>query len=109
MIRDLETKKYGDAVIQTRFSSRAQRLLAHRPRQGICLDFGLADEFAARPTSASTTPTPRKEEQEYVDSITKDVRWLGFEWDGLYYASDYFDQLYQWAVKLIQDGKAYVE
>src|SRR5207342_2400118 len=52
---------------------------------------------------------PEKEEQEYVDSIMADVRWLGFEWEELRYASDYFNQLYEWAVKLIKDGKAYVD
>src|SRR5262249_44512660 len=51
---------------------------------------------------------PEKEEQEYVDSIQDDVKWLGFQWDGLCYASDYFDQLYEWAEKLVRDGKAYV-
>ncbi len=56
-----------------------------------------------------TTPIQKKEDVEYVDSIMEDVKWLGFRWDGLFYASDYFDQLYEWAIKLIKDGKAYVD
>ena len=109
MIRDLETKKYGDAVIQTRFPPEPNGYLHIGHAKAICLDFGLADEFGGKTNLRFDDTNPQKEEQEYVDSITKDVRWLGFEWDGLYYASDYFDQLYQWAVKLIQDGKAYVD
>ena len=109
MIRDLETKKYGDAVIQTRFPPEPNGYLHIGHAKAICLDFGLADEFGGKTNLRFDDTNPEKEEQEYVDSITKDVRWLGFEWDGLYYASDYFDQLYQWAVKLIQDGKAYVD
>src|SRR5208283_3420807 len=109
MIRDLKTKKYGDAVIQTRFPPEPNGYLHIGHAKAICLDFGLADEFGGKTNLRFDDTNPEKEEQEYVDSITKDVRWLGFEWDGLYYASDYFDQLYQWAVKLIQDGKAYVD
>ena len=109
MIRDLETKKYGDAVIQTRFPPEPNGYLHIGHAKAICLDFGLAQEFGGKTNLRFDDTNPEKEEQEYVDSITKDVRWLGFEWDGLYYASDYFDQLYQWAVKLIQDGKAYVD
>ncbi len=109
MIRDLETKKYGDAVVQTRFPPEPNGYLHIGHAKAICLDFGLADEFGGKTNLRFDDTNPEKEEQEYVDSIMKDVRWLGFEWDGLYYASDYFDQLYEWAVKLIQDGKAYVD
>jgi glutaminyl-tRNA synthetase len=77
--------------------------------KSICLNFGLADEFGGKTNLRFDDTNPEKEEQEYVDSIMKDVRWLGFEWDGLYYASDYFDQLYEWAIKLINEGKAYVD
>ncbi|HEY1270743.1 MAG TPA: glutamine--tRNA ligase/YqeY domain fusion protein, partial [Terriglobales bacterium] len=69
----------------------------------------LADEFSGHTNLRFDDTNPSKEETEYVDSIMADVKWLGFHWDGLFYASDYFDQLYQWAVKLIQDGKAYVD
>ena len=109
IIEDLKTKKYGDAVIQTRFPPEPNGYLHIGHAKAICLDFGLADEFGGKTNLRFDDTNPEKEEQEYVDSIMKDVRWLGFEWDGLYYASDYFDQLYEWAVKLIKDGKAYVD
>ncbi|MBZ5654577.1 MAG: glutamine--tRNA ligase/YqeY domain fusion protein [Acidobacteriia bacterium] len=109
MIRDLEAKKYGDAVLQTRFPPEPNGYLHIGHAKAICLDFGLADEFGGKTNLRFDDTNPEKEEQEYVDSIMADVRWLGFEWDGLYYASDYFDQLYEWAIKLIKDGKAYVD
>jgi glutaminyl-tRNA synthetase len=109
MIRDLETKKYGDAILQTRFPPEPNGYLHIGHAKAICLDFGLADEFGGKTNLRFDDTNPEKEEQEYVDSIMKDVGWLGFEWDGLYYASDYFDQLYEWAIKLIKDGKAYVD
>ena len=109
MIEDLKTKKYGDAVIQTRFPPEPNGYLHIGHAKAICLDFGLADEFGGKTNLRFDDTNPEKEEQEYVDSIMKDVRWLGFEWDSLRYASDYFDQLYEWAIKLIKDGKAYVD
>ncbi|HEX9119353.1 MAG TPA: glutamine--tRNA ligase/YqeY domain fusion protein [Terriglobales bacterium] len=109
MVEDLKAKKYGDAVIQTRFPPEPNGYLHIGHAKAICLDFGLADEFGGRTNLRFDDTNPEKEEQEYVDSIMADVRWLGFEWDGLYYASDYFDQLYEWAIKLIKDGKAYVD
>ncbi|MGA2457865.1 MAG: glutamine--tRNA ligase/YqeY domain fusion protein [Terriglobales bacterium] len=109
VIEDLKTKKYGDAVIQTRFPPEPNGYLHIGHAKSICLNFGLADEFGGKTNLRFDDTNPEKEEQEYVDSILKDVRWLGFEWDGLYYASDYFDQLYEWAIKLIDEGKAYVD
>jgi len=109
MIEDLKTKKYGDAVIQTRFPPEPNGYLHIGHAKAICLDFGLADEFGGKTNLRFDDTNPEKEEQEYVDSIMKDVRWLGFDWDSLRYASDYFDRLYEWAIKLIQDGKAYVD
>jgi glutaminyl-tRNA synthetase len=109
VIEDLKTKKYGDAIIQTRFPPEPNGYLHIGHAKSICLNFGLADEFGGKTNLRFDDTNPEKEEQEYVDSILKDVRWLGFEWDGLYYASDYFDQLYEWAVKLINEGKAYVD
>src|SRR5271156_5366111 len=109
VIEDLRTKKYGDAVIQTRFPPEPNGYLHIGHAKSICLNFGLAHEFGGKTNLRFDDTNPEKEEQEYVDSIMKDVRWLGFQWDGLYYASDYFDQLYDWAVKLIKDGKAYVD
>ncbi|MGA9495554.1 MAG: glutamine--tRNA ligase/YqeY domain fusion protein [Terriglobales bacterium] len=109
VIEDLKTRKYGDAVIQTRFPPEPNGYLHIGHAKSICLNFGLADEFGGKTNLRFDDTNPEKEEQEYVDSILKDVRWLGFAWDGLYYASDYFDQLYQWAIKLINQGKAYVD
>lgn len=108
VIRDLESKKYNTQV-QTRFPPEPNGYLHIGHAKSICLNFGLADEFGGRTNLRFDDTNPEKEEQEYVDSIMKDVCWLGFDWDGLYYASDYFDQLYEWAIKLINDGKAYVD
>src|SRR5271154_3540298 len=109
VIEDLRTKKYGDAVIQTRFPPEPNGYLHIGHAKSICLNFGLAHEFGGKTNLRFDDTNPEKEEQEYVDSIMKDVHWLGFQWDGLHYASDYFDELYDWAVKLINDGKAYVD
>jgi glutaminyl-tRNA synthetase len=108
IIRDLETKKFAGPV-QTRFPPEPNGYLHIGHAKAICLNFGLADEFGGKTNLRFDDTNPEKEEQEYVDSIMKDVRWLGFEWDGLHYASDYFDQLYEWAIKLIHAGKAYVD
>jgi len=108
VIKDLETNKY-DGQVQTRFPPEPNGYLHIGHAKSICLNFGLADEFGGKTNLRFDDTNPEKEEQEYVDSIMKDVHWLGFEWDGLYYASDYFDQLYEWAIKLINDGKAYVD
>ena len=106
---DVRTQKYGDAVVQTRFPPEPNGYLHIGHAKAICLDFGLADEFGGKTNLRFDDTNPEKEEQEYVDSIQKDVRWLGFEWERLCYASDYFGQLYEWALKLIRDGKAYVD
>jgi glutaminyl-tRNA synthetase len=106
---DLRTKKYGDAVIQTRFPPEPNGYLHIGHAKAICLDFGLADEVGGKTNLRFDDTNPEKEEQEYVDSIQKDIRWLGFDWERLCFASDYFGQLYEWAIKLIKDGKAYVD
>ena len=106
---DLRAKKYGDAIIQTRFPPEPNGYLHLVHAKAICIDFGLADEVGGKTNLRFDDTNPEKEEQEYVDSIMADVRWLGFEWDRLCYASDYFHQLYDWAVVLIQAGKAYVD
>jgi len=106
---DVRTKKYGDAVVQTRFPPEPNGYLHIGHAKAICLDFGLADEFGGRTNLRFDDTNPEKEEQEYVDSIQKDVRWLGFDWERLCYASDYFGQLYEWAMQLIKAGKAYVD
>ena len=107
ILDDLKTNKY--ARVQTRFPPEPNGYLHIGHAKAICLDFGLADEFGGKTNLRFDDTNPEKEETEYVDSIQQDVKWLGFHWDGLFYASDYFDQLYQWAVKLIKAGKAYVD
>jgi glutaminyl-tRNA synthetase len=106
---DVRNKKYGDAVIQTRFPPEPNGYLHIGHAKAICLDFGLADEFGGKTNLRFDDTNPEKEETEYVESIKEDVRWLGFEWERLCYASDYFDQLYEWAIQLIKAGKAYVD
>src|SRR3954469_17809544 len=106
---DVRNKKFGDAAVQTRFPPEPNGYLHIGHAKAICISFGLADEFGGKTNLRFDDTNPEKEEQEYVDSIMKDVRWLGFEWDGLYYASDYFDQLYAWAAKLTRAGNAYVD
>ncbi|MGA9782658.1 MAG: glutamine--tRNA ligase/YqeY domain fusion protein [Terracidiphilus sp.] len=106
---DVRARKFGDATIQTRFPPEPNGYLHIGHAKAICLDFGLADEFGGKTNLRFDDTNPQKEEQEYVDSIQKDVRWLGFEWERLCYASDYFGQLYEWALQLIRAGKAYVD
>ena len=106
---DVRTQKYGDAQVQTRFPPEPNGYLHIGHAKAICIDFGLADQFGGKTNLRFDDTNPSKEEQEYVDSIQADVRWLGFDWDRLCYASDYFPQLYDWALKLIQAGKAYVD
>ncbi len=106
---DMRTKKYGDAVVQTRFPPEPNGYLHIGHAKAISLDFGLADEFEGKTNLRFDDTNPEKEEQEYVDSIQADVRWLGFDWERLCYASDYFGQLYEWALKLIKTVKAYVD
>jgi glutaminyl-tRNA synthetase len=106
---DVENKTYGDAVIQTRFPPEPNGYLHIGHAKAICLDFGLADEFGGKTNLRFDDTNPEKEETEYVESIKKDVHWLGFDWERLCYASDYFGQLYEWALKLVKAGKAYVD
>ncbi|HTW61195.1 MAG TPA: glutamine--tRNA ligase/YqeY domain fusion protein, partial [Terracidiphilus sp.] len=99
----------GDAVIQTRFPPEPNGYLHIGHAKAIFLDFGLADEFGGKTNLRFDDTNPEKEETEYVESIMTDVRWLGYEWEKLCYASDYFGQLYEWALQLIHAGKAYVD
>jgi len=108
ILEDLKTNKYQGRV-QTRFPPEPNGYLHIGHAKAICLDFGLADEFHGHTNLRFDDTNPEKEETEYVDSIMEDVKWLGFQWDGLFYASDYFDQIHEWAIKLIKDGKAYVD
>jgi len=108
ILEDLRTNKYGGRV-QTRFPPEPNGYLHIGHAKSICLNFGLAAEFGGKTNLRFDDTNPEKEEQEYVDSIIADARWLGADWeDRLFYASDYFGQLHQWAVQLIQAGKAYV-
>ena len=109
IVEDVRTQKFGDAQIQTRFPPEPNGYLHIGHAKAIFLDFGLAYEFGGKTNLRFDDTNPQKEEQEYVDSIQRDVRWLGFDWERLCYASDYFPQLYEWAVQLIKAGKAYVD
>src|SRR5256885_5820816 len=107
MIEDIASGKHGSSV-QTRFPPEPNGYLHIGHAKAICLDFGLAAEFGGKCNLRFDDTNPSKEETEYVNAIMEDVQWLGFQWDGLYYASDYFQQLYEWAIQLINAGKAYV-
>jgi len=96
--------------VHTRFPPEPNGYLHIGHAKSICLNFGLAQKYGGKTNLRFDDTNPTKEEQEYVDSIMDNVRWLGFDWeDRLYFASDYFDQLYEWAVMLIKEGKAYVD
>jgi len=109
ILEDLKTNKYNGRV-HTRFPPEPNGYLHIGHAKSICLNFGLAAEFGGKTNLRFDDTNPEKEEQEYVDSIIADARWLGADWgDRMFYASDYFDQLYEWAVQLIKAGKAYVD
>ena len=107
--QDLAAGKNGGRVA-TRFPPEPNGYLHMGHAKSICLNFGLARDYGGRCNLRFDDTNPTKEETEYVDSIQDDVRWLGFDWeDRLFYASDYFERLYEFAVKLIENGKAYVD
>src|SRR5690554_1992741 len=104
---DLQSGKHSSIV--TRFPPEPNGYLHIGHAKSICLNFGLAKEYNGVCHLRFDDTNPAKEEQEYIDAIKHDVNWLGFQWDGpVRYASDYFEQLYEWAVYLIEQGKAYV-
>ena len=106
---DLKTNRFGGRV-HTRFPPEPNGYLHIGHAKSICLNFGLAKEYGGLCNLRFDDTNPTKEETEYVESIIEDVRWLSFDWgDRLYYASDYFDKLYEYALKLIKEGKAYVD
>ena len=108
ILNDLETNKFNGRV-HTRFPPEPNGYLHIGHAKSICLNFGLAAEFGGRTNLRFDDTNPEKEEQEYVDSIIDNVHWLGFDWENrVFYASDYFDQIYAWALQLIRAGKAYV-
>jgi glutaminyl-tRNA synthetase len=105
---DLRTNKWGGRV-HTRFPPEPNGYLHIGHAKSICLNFGLAEQYGGKCNLRFDDTNPIKEEEEYVQSIIEDVRWLGFDWeDRLLYGSDYFEQMYEWAVQLIKAGKAYV-
>jgi glutaminyl-tRNA synthetase len=108
ILRDKETNKFGGRV-HTRFPPEPNGYLHIGHAKSINLNFGFAGEFGGKCNLRFDDTNPSKEETEYVESIIEDVHWLGGDWEGrLFYASDYFQQLYEWAVQLIRAGKAYV-
>ena len=104
---DLASGKHKQTI--TRFPPEPNGYLHLGHAKSICLNFGIKQEYGGRCNLRFDDTNPTKEDVEYVDSIMDDIHWLGFDWDELHYASDYFDQLYEWAEKLILDGKAYVD
>ena len=104
---DIESGKHKEII--TRFPPEPNGYLHIGHAKSIVINFGLADEFNGKTNLRFDDTNPAKEDQEFVDSIKEDVSWLGFEWDGLFYASNYFDEMYERAVLLIKKGKAYVD
>src|SRR5690606_8421107 len=104
---DLDSGKHSTII--TRFPPEPNGYLHIGHAKSICLNFGLAEEFGGQCNLRFDDTNPAKEDQEYIDAIKEDVRWLGFQWAGEeHYASDYFEQLHDWAIHLIKAGKAYV-
>jgi len=94
--------------VKTRFPPEPNGYLHIGHAKSICLNFGIAKKYNGTCNLRFDDTNPTKEEQEYIDSIKEDIRWLGFQWDKECYASDYFEQLYEWAIVLIKKRKAYV-
>ncbi len=106
---DLRTGK-NEKTVHTRFPPEPNGYLHIGHAKAICVDFGIARKYGGKTNLRFDDTNPTKEELEYVDSIKNDIRWLGFDWeDREYYASDYFEQLHEWALKLIKTGRAYVD
>jgi glutaminyl-tRNA synthetase len=105
---DIKSGKHGGRVL-TRFPPEPNGYLHIGHAKSICLNFGLAQRYGGKTNLRFDDTNPEKEDVEYVNSIKEDIRWLGFQWAGEYYASDYFEQLYEWAEVLIKKGLAYVD
>ena len=106
--KDLAEGKNGGRV-QTRFPPEPNGYLHIGHAKAICLDFGIAEKHGGICNLRFDDTNPVKEDVEYIEAIEEDIKWLGFHWDNVYYASDYFQQLYDFAIKLIKEGKAYVD
>ena len=104
--KDLEQGHYN--CVQTRFPPEPNGYLHIGHAKAICIDFGMAEKYNGTCNLRFDDTNPTKEDVEYVDSIMEDIKWLGFEWDNVYFASDYFDELHKAAIELIKKGKAYV-
>ena len=104
--KDLEQGHYD--CVQTRFPPEPNGYLHIGHAKAICIDFGMAEKYNGKCNLRFDDTNPTKEDVEYVDSIMEDIKWLGFEWDNVYFASDYFDELHKAAIELIKKGKAYV-
>ena len=108
VVEDLKAGRFDH--VHTRFPPEPNGYLHIGHAKGICINYGIAEDFGGRYNLRFDDTNPAKEEQEYVDAQMEDIHWLGFDWeDRLFYASDYFEQLYAWAVQLIKAGKAYVD
>lgn len=108
IVNDLEQGKNGKKV-QTRFPPEPNGYLHIGHAKAICMDFGMAQKYNGVCNLRFDDTNPTKEDVEYVDAIMEDIKWLGFDWANVYYASDYFDQLWDFAIKLIKEGKAYID
>ena len=106
--KDLAEGKNGKRV-QTRFPPEPNGYLHIGHAKAICLDFGIAEQYGGVCNLRFDDTNPVKEDLEYVDAIKEDIEWLGYHWNNIYYASDYFQQLWDFAVQLIKEGKAYVD
>jgi glutaminyl-tRNA synthetase len=105
---DLTSGKNGH-LVYTRFPPEPNGYLHIGHAKAICLNFGLKEKYKGKCNLRFDDTNPTKEDVEYVDSIKEDIHWLGFDWDAEFYASDYFEQLYNWAIEIIKQGKAYVD
>ena len=106
--KDLREGKNGGRI-QTRFPPEPNGYLHIGHAKAVCLNFGIAEKYGGSCNLRFDDTNPVKEDVEYVDSIMEDIQWLGFQWKNVYYASDYFQQLWDFAVKLIKEGKAYID
>ena len=105
---DLKAGKNGGRL-QTRFPPEPNGYLHIGHAKAVCMDFGIAQKFGGICNLRFDDTNPQKEDTEYVDAIKEDIHWLGFEWGNIYHASDYFQQLWDFAVRLIKEGKAYID
>ncbi|MDR1454458.1 MAG: glutamine--tRNA ligase, partial [Tannerella sp.] len=106
--KEVEEGKNGGRV-QTRFPPEPNGYLHIGHAKAICLDFGIAEKYSGTCNLRYDDTNPTREDEEYVDAIQEDIQWLGFRWEHIYYASDYFQQLFDFAVSLIRQGQAYVD